>query len=144
MSRNLSKVESCYLKRIYTSVFEDGRQITSGDLARIFNVRTSSAIDVLKKLERKRYVKKERYGYVTLTRVGYNVAVELLHAHRVFEVFFVKNLGMSFSEACRAADDVDHIFDREVVARLCVYLKKPERCCHDRIIIHKGCGAKGR
>ncbi|MEM2910297.1 MAG: metal-dependent transcriptional regulator [Nitrososphaerota archaeon] len=144
MFKNLSKIESRYLKRIYTSVVEDRRQITSGDLAKIFNVRTPSAIDVLNKLEKKRYVKKEKYGYVTLTQAGYNVAVELLHAHRVFEVFLVKNLGMGFSDACKAASDVDHIFDKEVIARLCVYLKKPEKCCHDRVIIHKGCGVKNR
>ncbi|MCL7385877.1 MAG: hypothetical protein LZ158_05930, partial [Thaumarchaeota archaeon] len=83
MSRNLSRAESCYLKRIYTSTIEDGRQITSGDLAKMFNVKTPSAIDILNKLEKKMYIKKEKYGHITLTQAGYRVAVELLHAHRV-------------------------------------------------------------
>lgn len=144
MFKNLTKVESNYLKCIYTSVVEDGRQITSGDLAKTFSVKTPSAIDILNKLEKKKYIKKEKYGYIALTQAGYNVAVELLHAHRVFEVFFVKNLRMEFSDACKAASDVDHIFDKEVIARLCVYLNKPEKCCHDRVIIHKSCGVKNR
>jgi DtxR family Mn-dependent transcriptional regulator len=139
VSRNLSRAESCYLKRIYTSTIEDGRQITSGDLAKMFNVKTPSAIDILNKLEKKMYIKKEKYGHITLTQAGYRVAVELLHAHRVFEVFLVEALKMKSNEACEVADCVDHVLDKEVITRLCAYLNKPEKCCHNRAIIHIGC-----
>ncbi|MCS7135658.1 MAG: metal-dependent transcriptional regulator [Nitrososphaerota archaeon] len=142
--KNLSRVESCYLKRIYVSTIEEGRQITSGDLAKIFNVKIPSAIDVLNKLEKKIYIKKEKYGYITLTQAGYKVAVELLHAHRVFEVFLVNNLKMKSNEACRIADYVDHVLDKEVVSRLCAYLNRPMKCCHNRTIIHIGCEARSR
>ncbi|MEM4546348.1 MAG: metal-dependent transcriptional regulator [Nitrososphaerota archaeon] len=142
--RNLSRVESCYLKRIYASTVEDGKQITSGDLAKIFNVRIPSAIDVLNKLEKKMYIKKEKYGYITLTQAGCEVAIELLHAHRVFEVFLVNSLKMKSNEACKVADYVDHILDKDVITRLCAYLNKPMKCCHNRTIIHVGCGAKSK
>ncbi len=144
VSKNLSRVECCYLKRIYALTVEEGRQITSGYLAKTFNVKIPSAIDILNKLEKKTYIKKERYGYVTLTQTGYKVAVELLHAHRIFEVFLVNNLKMKSGEACRIADHLDHILDKEVITRLCAYLNKPAKCCHNRTIIHVGCEARNK
>lgn len=142
MGVKLNKVEADYLKLIYRLTVEDGKRLTSGDLARARHVKTPSAIDVLERLKKKGYVKKERYGPIRLTSAGERAAVFLMHVHRVLEVFFVEVLKVESDDACCLADDIDYAVNPELIRRLCAYLNRPEKCHHGRTIRHESCMVK--
>lgn len=136
----LNRIEACYIKCIYKLTIEEGKNLTSGYLARFFHVKIPSSIDVIERLRKKGYVKRKRYGSVELTPLGEKVATILMHSHRVLEVFLVDILKIELDEACRFADDIDYMIDQKVIKRLCMYLNRPNKCHHGKIIKHEFCG----
>ncbi len=136
MNEKLNEVEAKYLKKIYVIIFEEGGEVTSYVLAKHFDVKPPSSIDVLKRLEKKGLISRKAWGPITLTDKGVRVARELVHVHRVMESFFCEYLGLSLNVACREASKLDYLISKEVAKSICKMQNKPKYCPHGYEIPH--------
>ncbi len=93
-------------------------------------VQPVSVNQMVKKMEKDGLVEYIPYKGVQLTARGKEQALRVLRHRRLWEVFFVKDLGMSLEDADRLACDFEHVTDAEMANRLAVFLGKPSVCFH--------------
>ena len=132
----LTQKEANYLKEIYTECIEKGCKVTSVSLAEYMGVKPPSVIDMLNKLERKGLIIRVKWSEVKMTDKGIKIVKNLLHSHRVLELYFTKVLGMDPDESCKEASKIDALVGNEVVVRLCDLLGRPDKCPHGLPIYH--------
>lgn len=86
MSKEVSGRAEDYLRVLYEIVTKKGYARIK-DVARELNVQPSSAVEMMRKLDRKGYVKYERYGGITLTPLGKEIAEAVKRRHETFKKF---------------------------------------------------------
>jgi len=131
-----SKQMALYLRRIYQMSVEENKEVTSGDLAVEAGVRTSSAIDVIKRLEEHGFVSRTLWGPIYLTRKGVAEARKLVYRHRIIETYLCRCLSVKDDAACKEAAFLEVQASDEVVYAMCDKLGHPSTCIHGREIPH--------
>ena len=100
-----------YLKIILELSSEEG--IRSIDIANALGVSKASVSNMMNVLRDEGYVTKEKYGVVTLTESGKNVAVNIKRRYEVLKRFlhhvFGVEAGMAAEDACR----MEHLISSE-------------------------------
>ena len=86
MSTDLSEREEDYLRAIYEVLSQKGFARIR-DISTKVGVRPPSAVEMMKKLDRKKLVVYEKYGGVTLTQQGREIAKVISMRHYTFEKF---------------------------------------------------------
>lgn len=123
--------EEDYLKSIYELSIEQGKtQIKTIELAEVLGYSDQSINEKIKRLVSKDYVLFEPYKGVSLTEKGLEEAIRMIRAHRLWEVFLMKELGFSWFDLHRDAEELEHASSHEVVEKLYDYLGKPVYCHH--------------
>ena len=124
----LSETEENYLKALLRITAEHGGAGEAGtnQLAGKLNVRPATATDMLKKLREKQLVNYEKYGKITLTDTGRNLAVAIIRRHRLWETFLFDKLGFSWDEVHDIAEQLEHIKSEKLVERLDRFLGFPQ------------------
>ncbi|MGK6353028.1 metal-dependent transcriptional regulator [Parapedobacter sp. DT-150] len=124
----VSDTEENYLKALLRITGEQGRAGEAGtnQLAGKLNVRPATATDMLKKLKEKQLVNYERYGKISLTDKGRDVAVAIVRKHRLWETFLFDKLGFSWDEVHDVAEQLEHIKSEKLVERLDKFLDYPQ------------------
>ncbi|RLE81762.1 MAG: metal-dependent transcriptional regulator [Thermoprotei archaeon] len=124
----MSRREYEYLYSIYIIAGTAYARLT--DIARSINVKPSTALEFLGKLEKKGFVEKRpRRGY-KLTHEGLSRIQDFIRRHRIAETFLVKELGYDPGIACRLASEFDIYLPEDVVNRICEKLGHPSMCPH--------------
>ena len=123
----LSDTEENYLKALLRITAEHGGDGEAGtnQLAGKLNVRPATATDMLKKLREKQLVNYEKYGKITLTETGRDLAVAIIRRHRLWETFLFDKLGFSWDEVHDIAEQLEHIKSEKLVERLDRFLGFP-------------------
>jgi DtxR family Mn-dependent transcriptional regulator len=75
-----------YLRGIY-EIIERKEYARIKDIARELNVRPSTVVEMVKKLDRMRLVTYEKYGGITLTSQGEEIARAIRERHETFKKF---------------------------------------------------------
>lgn len=124
----LSDTEENYLKALLRITGEQGRVGEAGtnQLAGKLNVRPATATDMLKKLKEKQLVNYEKYGKISLTDTGRDLAIAIIRKHRLWETFLFDKLGFSWDEVHDIAEQLEHIKSEKLVERLDRYLGFPQ------------------
>src|SRR5690606_39106040 len=124
----LSDTEENYLKALLRITGEQGNGGEAGtnQLAGRLNVRPATATDMLKKLREKQLVNYERYGKISLTDTGRDLAVAIIRKHRLWETFLFDKLGFSWDEVHDIAEQLEHIKSDKLVERLDKFLGFPQ------------------
>lgn len=124
----LSDTEENYLKALLRITAEhDGvGEAGTNQLANKLNVRPATATDMLKKLREKQLVNYEKYGKISLTDTGRNLAVAIIRRHRLWETFLFDKLGFSWDEVHDIAEQLEHIKSEKLVERLDRFLGFPQ------------------
>lgn len=124
----LSDTEENYLKALLRITAEYGGAGEAGtnQLASKLNVRPATATDMLKKLREKQLVNYEKYGKISLTDTGRNLAVAIIRRHRLWETFLFDKLGFSWDEVHEIAEQLEHIKSEKLVERLDRFLEFPQ------------------
>jgi DtxR family Mn-dependent transcriptional regulator len=104
------------------------------DLAAKLNLSRSTVSKRLQELSRQRLVNSPKYGAVSLTKKGNEIAANLTRKHRLVEVFLIKILGMKPSEVHEEAHALEHALSDTVAARLEKLLGSPTTDPHGRHI----------
>ena len=122
-----------YLEEIYRL---GGTQKTVGTkaLADVLGISAASVSEMLGRLDRENLVNREPYKGITLTQEGIERAEALLKRHRLWEVFLVRCLDYSWSEAHEDAELLEHLSPRRLTERIDKFLNYPTHCPHGHTI----------
>lgn len=121
---DLSENAQMYLVEI-ARLCEVEKPVPLSHLAHELKISSSSANEMCRKLENQKLLRYQPYRGVTLTPEGEKLAYYLLRRHRLWEVFLVEQLGMSYQEAHAAACQLEHATSDVIADRLENFLGNP-------------------
>jgi DtxR family Mn-dependent transcriptional regulator len=113
-----------YLSAIY-HLQERRETVTTSSLAQELGVAMASVSEMLRKLGERGLVDYAPYRPVTLTEEGRLRAAKLVRRHRLWEVFLVEKLDMSWENVYREACHLEHATSDEVADALEEFLGHP-------------------
>lgn len=119
-----------YLKVIWSLEEWSETPITNSAIAEAAGVRLSTVSDALRKLADAGLIDHQRYGTVSLTDEGRELAVVMTRRHRLIETFLVQILDYSWDEVHDEADRLEHAVSDELVNRIDRVLDYPTRDPH--------------
>ena len=103
----------------------EGQPVALSRLADTLGISPVSANQMCRKLQDQGLVAYTPYKGVSLTPEGEQLAARILRRHRLWEVFLVEHLRMSWEEAHEAACRLEHATPDRVVERLDEFLGHP-------------------
>ena len=113
-----------YLKNIYLLQSHHDRVPTAA-LAERLGVSAPSVTGMVRKLARMELLVHEPYKGVWLTKQGERVALKVIRAHRLWELYLVEAVGLSWDQAHVEAEQLEHTLSDELAARLDEMLEYP-------------------
>jgi DtxR family Mn-dependent transcriptional regulator len=122
-----------YLKAIYKL---GGMEtlVNNKQIADTLYITPASVTEMLGKLKREGLIHYEAYKGSRLTPQGISIATALVRGHRLWEVFLMRHLGYSWSEAHEDAELLEHITPPRLTERLDNFLNYPAYCPHGSAI----------
>lgn len=134
----LTSTETSYLIALWR-LKEDKQEPSTGKLAKIFDVKASSVIDILKKLESYGLIRRIPWKKIRLTKKGNYLASHIIHNHRILEVYFKEFLSLDDETSCKEASKIDYLVGMRLVEKICKALNYPETCIHGKALVHREC-----
>ncbi len=122
-----------YLLAIYRLQGAESAASTT-ELAVHLGVAPASVTGMVRRLERQGLVGHRPYRGVMLTLAGQRVALRLIRAHRLWELFLVRVLQMPWDEVHAEAHCLEHAMSDRLAARLAAFLNEPEYDPHGQPI----------
>jgi DtxR family transcriptional regulator, Mn-dependent transcriptional regulator len=104
----ISAAHGEYRKAIYLLEMKGG-PVNNSALAEYMAVAPASATNMVKKLAQFELVEHEPYRGVRLTKLGRQIALEVLRHHRLLELFLHEALGMSWDRVHEEAEKLEHV-----------------------------------
>jgi DtxR family Mn-dependent transcriptional regulator len=123
---NLSYTEENYLKAIHRLSAPPDLTVSTNSIAFHLETSAASVTDMLKRLGEKELITYQRYKGASLTDLGNRIATNLVRKHRLWEVFLVQSLGMSWDEVHEIAEELEHIQSDHLIDRLDAFLGHPK------------------
>jgi len=102
-----------YLRTVYEIIEEKGYARIK-DIARELNVKPSTAVEMMKKLHSRAFVVYEKYGSITLTRLGREVAEAVEMRHDTFKKF-LEIILVPEDVAAKDAHVLEHRLDSKTI-----------------------------
>lgn len=122
-----------YLKAIYKLGGME-HLVSNKQIAESLQIAPASVTEMLGKLKREELIHYEPYKGSRLTQKGIELAITLVRGHRLWEVFLMRHLGYSWSEAHEDAELLEHITPSRLTKRLDRFLNFPAYCPHGSAI----------
>jgi DtxR family Mn-dependent transcriptional regulator len=133
---DLTRAEVAYLQTMYRLNESDDIASVSV-LARKFDVRPPTAIEILRKLQAKGLVVQKPWKVPELSTRGMAIAESIIHQHRIVELYLNTTLGLSSQTSCDEATKIDYLLDKTVIEKMCRALNRPTKCLHGNPIKHQ-------
>ena len=114
-----------YLKKIFNHSHTFSENINTVKLAQELSVSKAAISDMAKNLSRKGLVNYEKYKGMELTDKGERIALNVIRRHRLWELFLVKVLDLSWSEVHEQAEILEHHTSENLIDRIDEYLGFP-------------------
>jgi DtxR family Mn-dependent transcriptional regulator len=128
-----SESTEMYLKSIFE--LDDGESpVAISQIAERLGVSAVSANEMVKRLVERNMVTHTPYKGVTLTDLGYRRALNVVRRHRLWEVFLVDHLNISWEQSHDLACRLEHATADEVTESLAAYLGNPTTCPHGNAV----------
>lgn len=122
-----------YLKELY-KLGGSNHLVNNKQMSQVLKVAPASITEMLNKLSQEGLLTIKPYKGSRLTDDGLKIAISLLRGHRLWEVFLIRHLGYTWSEAHEDAELLEHISPSRLTDRLDRFLNYPEYCPHGSII----------
>ena len=106
-----------YLKTIY-KMEEKGKQVTVTSLSQSFSVSKSTVSNMIKKLVVMKLIDTQPYKPIILSSIGRERASEIIHKHRLIELYLVKKMNFDLDEVHEIAEEVEHIKNTKFFRRI--------------------------
>lgn len=110
--------------RVLLELSEHGEGIHSMDVADTLKVTRASVSRTMKELKAAGYVIKEKYGTVTLTERGLDVAVSMKKRRDLLKTYITDVLGVESSVAEKDACQMEHLISEKTEEKIRQYLMK--------------------
>ena len=107
-----------YLKIIYNRELETGKPISTTFLANKLNVTKSAITDMARRLAAEDYINYERYHGIRMLPKGERLAVDIIRKHRLWELFLLEVLHLSWSEVHDEAELLEHTTSTGLINRI--------------------------
>ena len=117
MNKKLTHSIEDYLEMIYI-LSQESQSIRITDIAARMQVRKSSIVSAVKKLEQCGYVQHEPYGSIILTEEGIYQGSEVYRKHIVLKSFFLEILGLPEEIAEKDACNFEHYISDQTVSAI--------------------------
>jgi DtxR family Mn-dependent transcriptional regulator len=119
-----------FLKAVY-KLQQQYEQVPTTAIAQALNIAPPSATDMAKKLSdherlQEPLLEYTRYKGVRLTRLGEEIALEVLRHHRLIELYLVEALGYSLDEVHEEAERLEHVISERFEERIAEFLGNPD------------------
>lgn len=98
--------------------------IHSSDIANALGISRASVSHMMSVLKNEGYITKEKYGTVTLTESGRNVAANIKRRYDLLKAFFNNVLGVEAATAAWDACRIEHLISPETTDKIDQQLKK--------------------
>jgi len=112
-----------YLEAIYW-LSREHKVARVGQISEKLAVGKSSVTAALKLLAERGLVHYDPYQYISLTKAGARLALDIVWRHDVLKRFFVEILGVEEKLAGETACKMEHHIDREVLDRLLKFVQQ--------------------
>lgn len=127
-------VKEDYLRAIFRLQEDGAESVRLVDIAGYLGLSRSTVSERVRELVDQKYVTHAKYGQLTFTRRGYDLASKLTHKHRMVEVFLHDVLKLSKSEAHIEAHQLEHALSDKVIKKLGTFLGNPTHDPHGSLI----------
>ncbi|GJQ63432.1 MAG: iron-dependent repressor [Melioribacteraceae bacterium] len=115
-----------YLKTVYHSAGGSGEQVATSKLADKLEVSNAATSEMARKLSDAGLVNYARYKGVGLTESGEKIALQVLRRHRLWELFLIEILGMSWGEVHDEAERLEHCTSDTLINKIEEHLEFPK------------------
>jgi len=119
-----------YLKALFL-LSENGKPVSTTEIAEHFKIAPASVTEMLKKLAHKEYIEYSPYHGACLTVKGSRVAEKITRKHRLLERFLNDILKLKKDEVHVQACEMEHALSDEAEESLCRFLNHPDHCPDD-------------
>ena len=127
----MNRAEEDYIKTIFELTIEKKQPLMkTNELSERFGFSDQSVNEMIKKLEKKHLVSFIPYKGISLTQKGRQVAIRMVRAHRIWEVFLTEKLGVPWESVHVDAEMLEHATSPEVLEKLYHFLGEPKYCQH--------------
>ena len=113
-----------YLKAIYYLSQEYKRPPRAAELEKYLHLAKATLSEMLKKLDREKYIQYKSYRPILLTKKGLQKAQQISHNYEVIRDFLVHVLHVDPKRAVQEACELEHGFTDDTVEKLELYLKQ--------------------
>lgn len=115
-----------YIKAIYGITKNNGKNVTTSVLADKLNVSSAAISEMARKLADNGYISYAKYKGMELTRKGEKLALKVIRRHRLWELFLIKSLGLSWSEVHDEAEKFEHHTSEFLIDKIDEFLEYPK------------------
>ncbi|KUG25794.1 mn-dependent transcriptional regulator mntr [hydrocarbon metagenome] len=115
-----------YLKAVYSRVNEVGSGATTSSLAEKLEISNAAISEMAKKLSDEGLITYEKYRGMELTGEGKKIALRVIRRHRLWELFLMNVLDLSWSEVHDEAENLEHSTSDYLIDKIDRYLGYPK------------------
>lgn len=115
-----------YLKAVFSHSFEDGRNANTSALAEKLEVSNAAISEMAKKLSDEGLLTYAKYKGVGLTGKGEKLALQVIRRHRLWELFLMEVLGLTWSEVHDEAENLEHSTSDFLIDKIDQFLGNPK------------------
>ena len=115
-----------YLKAVFNTNYEDGVRANTSGLAEKLEVSNAAISEMAKKLSDEGLLTYAKYKGMGLTDKGEELALQIIRRHRLWELFLIESLGLSWSEVHDEAEHLEHSTSDFLIDKIDEYLGYPE------------------
>ncbi len=126
-----------YLKVIFNHNHSSGENASTVKLAQELAVSNAAISDMAKKLSQEGLITYKKYKGMELTDEGEKIALNVIRRHRLWELFLIKVLDLSWSEVHDQAERLEHHTSEFLIDKIDEYLEYPEFDPHGHPIPRK-------
>lgn len=94
------------------------------DIAKKRDVKLSSVVIAAKSLAEKGLINYQKYGYITLTEKGLEVAREIENKKKILYKFLTEILNVSHEAAIKDVHKMEHDLSEETIQKMILFTKK--------------------
>jgi DtxR family Mn-dependent transcriptional regulator len=118
-----SQIED-YIKNIYLLQFQHAHVPTTA-LAERLGVSAPSVTGMIRRLAKLGLLEHERYKGVRLTPDGEMIALHIVRAHRLWELYLVEKMDLSWDQAHVEAERLEHVLSEQLAGQIDQVLGHP-------------------
>ena len=119
--------EENYLKAIYQlSVIDKESIVSATDIANWLALKPPTVLEKLSALSAKGFIKYNKTDGAKLTKKGFEIAINIVRRHRIWETYLYKQLNFRWSEVHEIAEQLEHVNSDILIDKIYEILGHPE------------------